>query len=351
MCSRPQRPPAHINNQPSPDNIKKNNNNNNTPTQHDRPHSDPQLPPPQSPHPIQSPDPGNSGRIPQRSLPNRAPSFRPSVNHPTNSTNPDNNQNSHITSLIKYLTSVRKPYLTPTPATYRRKPAPTAASASHASSSSAATQKHPDNNDTLTDPDRDAIDSSTSLLLHDLSSSLTNLSSAESLRQETHASQLRARYGRGRAGRILFRWAGGKSALPDGPGHEDEDGGGKSGEQLRDEETARVTRAVRESVLWFLRRALEGAVVRQRELVERRIERARERERSVLYKTAQESGAGAGGRPEESMPSTTTAGDPAITEAESKEIESQLSPEQLQLFAEENDSMLRYYQDTLGKVQ
>jgi hypothetical protein len=153
---------------------------------------------------------------------------------------------------------------------------------------------------------------------------------------------------------MLFRWAGGKSALPDGPGHEDEDGGGKSGEQLRDEETSRVTRAVRESVLWFLRRALEGAVVRQRELVERRIERARERERSVLYKTAQqqqESGAGIGGRPEESMPSTTTAGDPAITEAESKEIESQLSPEQLQLFAEENDSMLRYYQDTLGKVQ
>lgn len=74
----------------------------------------------------------------------------------------------------------------------------------------------------------------------------------------------------------------------------------------------------------------------------------------MLYKTAQqqESGAGIGGRPEESMPSTTTtAGDPAITEAESKEIESQLSPEQLQLFAEENDSMLRYYQDTLGKVQ
>ncbi|RMJ21110.1 snare protein, partial [Aspergillus sp. HF37] len=204
-------------------------------------------------------------------------------------------------------------------------------------------------------PDRDAIDSSTSLLLHDLSSSLTNLSSAESLRQETHASVLRSRYGRGRAGRILFRWAGGKSALPDGSGAGGDDGEGKSGEQLRDEEIARVTRAVRESVLWFLRRALEGAVVRQRELVERRIERARERERSVLYKSAQQqqesaagAGAGAGARPEEPMPS---GGDPAITEAESKEIESQLSPEQLQLFAEENDSMLQYYQDTLSKVQ
>lgn len=40
-----------------------------------------------------------------------------------------------------------------------------------------------------------------------------------------------------------------------------------------------------------------------------------------------------------------------LSEADSARIEAQLSPEQLQLFAEENDSMLRHYEDTLGKVQ
>jgi hypothetical protein len=40
-----------------------------------------------------------------------------------------------------------------------------------------------------------------------------------------------------------------------------------------------------------------------------------------------------------------------LSEAETARIEAQLSPEQLQLFAEENDTMLRHYEDTLGKVQ
>ena len=122
---------------------------------------------------------------------------------------------------------------------------------------------------------------------------------------------------------------------------------------------------MRESVLWFLRNGLEAAAERQRELVERRIERVREKERSVLYKA---SGAGAGPvgagekmreeyRPEKqpwSSASAAAAGrayDPAISSSEAAEIENQLSAEQLQLFAEENDTMLRYYEDTLGKVQ
>ena len=120
---------------------------------------------------------------------------------------------------------------------------------------------------------------------------------------------------------------------------------------------SRVRKTVRESVLWFLRRGLESAAERQRELVERRIERVRERERSVLYKA---SGAAAAPRweeyeyeyhPEKQPAATARAYDPAMSSSEAADIESQLSAEQLQLFAEENDSMLRYYEDTLGKVQ
>lgn len=41
----------------------------------------------------------------------------------------------------------------------------------------------------------------------------------------------------------------------------------------------------------------------------------------------------------------------AMSQDEVAAIEAELSPEQLQLFAEENDSMLRHYEDTLNKVQ
>lgn len=148
---------------------------------------------------------------------------------------------------------------------------------------------------------------------------------------------------------MLWRWAaGGGGALS----------ARKTPEQERDEEAARTIRTVRESILWYLRRALEEAAEVQRGMVEKRIERVREREKSVLYKaggtsptavtataTTFEGAAGAG--------EWTGVRDTALTmsEGEVADIESQLSPEQLQLFAEENDAMLKQYEDTLSKVQ
>ncbi|KAJ5907457.1 hypothetical protein N7495_000139 [Penicillium taxi] len=240
--------------------------------------------------------------------------------------------NSHITSLLKYLQSIRHAYLTTTTA---RKDKP-----SHQSN--------------LTDPERDAVDSSTALLLRDLAASISNLSSAESLRQETEASVLRKRYGHTAAGALLWRWAGGAGPL----GEDDASHAGKSVEQIRAEEGAKTLASVREGVLWFLRRGLEGAVSAQREMVEKRIERAREKEKSVLYKVSEKSekfaasssasAAGVGGSKAQGGPTPDAA---FLSEADTARIESQLSPEQLQLFAEENDSMLRHYEDTLGKVQ
>lgn len=100
----------------------------------------------------------------------------------------------------------------------------------------------------------------------------------------------------------------------------------------------------------------------QRGMVEKRIERVREKEKSVLYKVS--AGKPAGNRPRKASVSGDWQGrgggfDPnfqapdarVLSEADTARIEAQLSPEQLQLFAEENDSMLRHYEDTLGKVQ
>ncbi|KAJ5642030.1 SNARE protein (Ufe1) [Penicillium lividum] len=245
---------------------------------------------------------------------------------------------SHIQSLLQYLQSIRHAYLTTTAPSQRR--------------AQTQTQPHPTSQH-LTEPERDAVDSSTALLLRDLAASISNLASAESLRQDTEATILRKRYGHSAAGALLFRWAGGG-----GPG--DDDAQGKSAEQVRAEESARVIRTVRESVLWLLRRGLEGAASVQRGMVEKRIERVREKEKSVLYKTAgSKTGSGsstAQGSERQGYNKASSSALPMpdavhLSEADTARIEAQLSPEQLQLFAEENDTMLRHYEDTLGKVQ
>jgi hypothetical protein len=98
-------------------------------------------------------------------------------------------------------------------------------------------------------------------------------------------------------------------------------------------------------------------------MVEKRIERVREKEKSVLYKgrAAVPASASASVPVSVSGPGpvsgpTTTTTEPylpreTLSETETAAIEAELSPEQLQLFAEENDLMLRQYEDALSKVQ
>lgn len=229
--------------------------------------------------------------------------------------------------MIRYLQSIRPSYLS------TRKPTTTSASTSPAS---------PAGTD-LTDPQRDEIDTSTALLLRNLSTSIATLSSAETLRQETSTTLLRKKHGAG----LLWRWAGGDTSSSNPENEDDENAEGKSPEQRRDEAIARTTKTVRESVLWYLRHVLDDAVGVQRGLVEKRIERVREKEKSVLYKAA-----GATSAPAPSSASMSTAmATPELGEEEIAAIEAELSPEQLQLFAQENDTMVKHYEDTLVKVQ
>ncbi|KAJ5599527.1 hypothetical protein N7450_000594 [Penicillium hetheringtonii] len=255
--------------------------------------------------------------------------------------------NSHITSLSKYLTSIRHAYLsTNTPS---RRPQPNTPTSQPQLQNQSQSQH-------LTDPERDAIDSSTALLLRDLASSITNLSDAETLRKKTTTQLLHKKYGHTAAGALLLRWANGN----------DDNGGGKSAEQIEAEEREKTISSVREGILWFLRRGLDFVVDVQRGMVEKRIERVREKEKSVLYKAMKggiPSGSASGSSLKEQGNSRSyndqngfgssmkTPDAAVLSEADSREIEGQLSAEQLQLFAEENDSMLKHYEDTLGKVQ
>ncbi|EFR05129.1 hypothetical protein MGYG_08141 [Nannizzia gypsea CBS 118893] len=253
--------------------------------------------------------------------------------------------NVHIASLLAYLKSIRTVYLSTAPARPSGRTQSADFNPLNPSSSSISTH--------LTDPERDSIDSSTASLLQDLSRSIGNLASAESLRAQTQASVLRKKYGHGKLNERLWQWAGGGGVV-DVP---------RSSEQEEAEDTEKNVVGIRESVLWFLRRGLECAAEVQREMVEKRIERIREKEKSVLYKakagqmpihTQPNGGSGMGGgsgRYDGGDEDTLRGRDISIDEKEAAAIESQLSPEQLQLFAQENDGMLKYYEDTLGKVQ
>ncbi|GKZ16538.1 hypothetical protein AbraIFM66951_000229 [Aspergillus brasiliensis] len=248
--------------------------------------------------------------------------------------------NNHITSLLSYLQTIRPSYLSLTTTSKHPHPQP---------------KSHQRNNtEVLDDTARDTITTTTSNLLSNLSTSITTLSAAENLRQETVARGIKTRFpGKG----ILARWAGGETLTsPAGDNNE-----GKEAEQVIEEEKERILKNVRESVLFYLRIKLGDVVNQQRDMVEKRIERVRERERSVLYKTSSSSSSknGGWGNVDASWRGDTASaagggvsgGVVTMDANEVKEIEKQLTPQQLQLFEEENDSLVKYFEDVVGKVQ
>ena len=204
----------------------------------------------------------------------------------------------------------------------------------------------------LTDQEKDSIDANSKSFLRDLAASLTQLASAESLRRETSARILAKKYDKG----FFGKWAAGAGAAERSPG------------QRSEEEKLETLKVVRESVVWFLQQKLEVAGELQRKMMERRLEREIEKGRSVLYKSRGGSvnpldssqvgheaanGHGPEGRSERRQKGAS--GDQGVglemEEQTRREIEQQLSPEQLQLFAKENQDMLKQYEDTLDQVR
>lgn len=130
----------------------------------------------------------------------------------------------------------------------------------------------------------------------------------------------------------------------------------KSPEEELEEAKANTIRAHRDSIIWTLQSALEQCGQFQSSMMEIRLMREVEKSKSVLYKTratmpSNDYGGMNGG-------STITGGSKDYrgksthTQDESSAaIEQQLDPEQLQLFAQENQDMLKQYEDQLDKVR
>lgn len=226
--------------------------------------------------------------------------------------------NNNISSLLSYMRKIRQPYLSTAPPPRRI-------------TSSSSTY--------LTDRDRENIDSSTGQLLRELNANITNLTQAADLHASTATARLERKYGKPSG--FLWKWAAGEGNAPDA---------GKSEEQLDEEGRAQTSKNFRDGVLWYLTNELSQAATRRQQMVEIRLEREQEKERSVLYKTKTakidlENGRESYGNMDMRASSNYN---PAL-EGETG-VEAQLTPEQLQLFEQENSTLLNHYNDTLKKV-
>lgn len=193
----------------------------------------------------------------------------------------------------------------------------------------------------LTDAERNDLDASAKDLLRELNHAITGLQDTEQLRQQAEtalAYKKRAKRGLG----ALGRWAAGGAITAKSPEEELEEG------------KSNTVKAHRESIIWYLQRALEECGRFQSSMMEIRLTREVEKSKSVLYKARgtmpalddySGSNGGHGVTAENRGISTQF-----LTEEQSP-LEQQLDPEQLQLFAQENQDMLKYYEDHLDQVR
>lgn len=178
--------------------------------------------------------------------------------------------------------------------------------------------------------------------MRELNYAINTLSDAEKIRQTTQsqvALQKRARQGLG----ALGRWAAGGAITA------------KSVEEELEEAKANTVKAHHESIIWTLQNQLEECGRFQSSMMEIRLMREVEKSKSVLYKTrasgpsTNDYGDMHGG---DSGSSTDYRGKASYKPEDSNGvIEQQLDPEQLQLFAQENQDMLKQYEDQLDKVR
>ncbi|KAI8938380.1 hypothetical protein NX059_004276 [Plenodomus lindquistii] len=238
----------------------------------------------------------------------------------------------HIVKLHSDLKSIRQSYLStahpPRRKQYTRTSAP-----------STAADKDKDTK-YLTDAERTEIDAQAKQSLRDLNYAINTLRDAEQIRQTTEsqvALRKRAKQGLG----ALGRWAAGGAITA------------KSVDETVEEAKANSIKAHRESIIWSLQNQLEACGRFQSNMMEIRLLREVEKSKSVLYKTR-----GTGPSTNDYMDMSGSAGvGPAslsyraADDATTGVIENQLDPEQLQLFAQENQDMLKQYEDQLDKVR
>lgn len=190
----------------------------------------------------------------------------------------------------------------------------------------------------LTDRQKEEIDAEAKQLIRQLEASIRNLADAELLSQQTEATLIRKKYARLGLG-ALGSWAAG--------------GGGqtKSHEQELDEAKVNAIKTHREGVFWYLSQKIQQCSLFQAVMMEKRLRREMEKNKSALAKSRAPMPE-LGGFDNASVPPTkSNANTAAHVDAQQVDPEQELSPEQLQMFEKENQDMLKHYESTLDQVR
>lgn len=194
----------------------------------------------------------------------------------------------------------------------------------------------------LTDREREDVDANAKQMIRELNASIRAIDDAEQLRRETAAAIVRKTYGSALG--ALGSWASGGVVTTTK----------KSAEQAAAEGMAQQTEMHRDSVLWFLRQRLEKCCRTQQDMMETRLTRELEKSRGFLAAPASDFAdfscamrSTASKEVEHGSSSTSwSAGD--ATHGAGNEG---LTDDQMQMFEEGNQDMMKHYESTLAKVQ
>lgn len=213
----------------------------------------------------------------------------------------------------------------------------------HSRKASRESQQH-EQEQYLTDAQRDSIDTEAKATSRDIAAAITRLSQAEKVRRQAEDVLVQKRRRKKGFG-ALGSWAAGGGPLE------------KSAEEKMEDSKMMTIAGSREGVIWYLQRGLEACGKVQSHMMEVRISREFGAKRMPKDNMA---GADISNIAAIDRPKMDSASRPAGATADAAMLEEQekndrfmreLSPDQMQLFAEENKDLLKHYEDRLDQVR
>jgi hypothetical protein len=195
----------------------------------------------------------------------------------------------------------------------------------------------------LSDRDREEIDANAKKMLRELNASIRGLADIEQARSDIEGKVIQKKFVRGLG--ALGAWAAGSASTS------------KSPEYAAAEDRAKTISAHRDSVLWLLRHRLQECVKTQQDMMEVRIMREMEKNRSILAKARGQDVASLDGLSSLADSSSTSdwkkGGNQALPQDQTPSYDptNDLTAEQLQMFERDNQDMLRHYESTLDQVR
>lgn len=197
----------------------------------------------------------------------------------------------------------------------------------------------------LTDREREEIDASAKKMLRQLNAGIRDLEETENLRRQAEEARIQKKYGNGLLG--LSAWAAGGVIPSKTPEHEAAEA------QIRD------LGLHRDGVIWYLRQKLQLCGQTQQEMMQIRLTREMEKNRSVLARAGAPTLPDLPGLPAgpSSTPGSSGKTEPSLLRRDEGEentqydISQDLTPEQIQMFEKGNQDMMKHFDSYLDKVR